>query len=134
MRLVGMAERALELQVKRAEERKAFGKELAKHGMMLNSIADARVKIEQVCGPRFYPKLPFRASLLLSPVKLQVRLLCLEASRKLDSSRGANESKTTRKWIAMIKLAAPRMACEVIDGAIQAHGGMGVCQDTVLSP
>mmetsp|Transcript_35701 Transcript_35701/g.142728 ORF Transcript_35701/g.142728 Transcript_35701/m.142728 type:complete len:645 (+) Transcript_35701:373-2307(+) len=110
MRLVGMAERALELQVKRAEERKAFGKELAKHGMMLNSIADARVKIEQV------------------------RLLCLEASRKLDSSRGANESKTTRKWIAMIKLAAPRMACEVIDGAIQAHGGMGVCQDTVLSP
>mmetsp|Transcript_35714 Transcript_35714/g.142798 ORF Transcript_35714/g.142798 Transcript_35714/m.142798 type:complete len:303 (+) Transcript_35714:1579-2487(+) len=109
MRLVGMAERALELQVKRAEERKAFGKELAKHGMMLNSIADARVKIEQV------------------------RLLCLEASRKLDSSRGANESKTTRKWIAMIKLAAPRMACEVIDGAIQAHGGMGVCQDTVLA-
>jgi len=109
MRLIGMAERALDLQIKRAEARKVFGKELAKHGMMLNSIADARLKIEQV------------------------RLLCIEASRKLDRSGGANSSTTTRKWIAMIKLAAPRMACEVIDGAIQAHGGMGVCQDTVLA-
>mmetsp|Transcript_10704 Transcript_10704/g.32761 ORF Transcript_10704/g.32761 Transcript_10704/m.32761 type:complete len:769 (-) Transcript_10704:732-3038(-) len=109
MRLIGMAERALELHVARSQSRKAFGRVLAEHGVVARDIAESRTDIEQA------------------------RLLCLQTAAELDESRGAGPSLQTRKYISMIKLAAPSMACRVIDRAIQTHGGMGVCQDTILS-
>lgn len=105
MRLIGMAERALELMCERACSRKAFGKELARQGVVQNDIALSRIEIDQA------------------------RLLTLQAAQVIDS-RGNREA---RNLVAMIKVAAPRMACAVIDRAVQVHGGCGVSGDTILA-
>ena len=105
MRLIGMAERALELTCRRAVERVTFGKPIAQHGMVQAWIADARIRIEQA------------------------RLLVLKTAWLMDTvgNRGA------RIEISAIKVAVPEMACAVIDHAIQAHGGAGVSQDFPLA-
>lgn len=104
MRAIGMAERALELMIERAQSRTAFGKELSHQGVIQQWIADARISIEQA------------------------RLLVLKCAWMIDTV-GA---KAARKEVAAIKVAIPRMAEAVIDHAIQVHGGAGVSQDTVL--
>jgi acyl-CoA dehydrogenase len=105
MRLIGMAERALELTCRRAVERTTFGKPIAQHGMVQGWIADARIQIEQA------------------------RLLVLKTAWLMDTvgNRGA------RIEISAIKVAVPEMACAVIDHAIQAHGGAGLSQDFPLA-
>jgi acyl-CoA dehydrogenase len=105
MRLIGMAERALELTCRRAVERVTFGKPIAQHGMVQAWIADARIRIEQA------------------------RLLVLKTAWLMDTvgNRGA------RIEISAIKVAVPEMACSVIDHAIQAHGGAGLSQDFPLA-
>ncbi|MBU3693042.1 MAG: acyl-CoA dehydrogenase [Candidatus Nanopelagicaceae bacterium] len=105
MRAIGMAERALQLMIKRSLTRTAFGKELARQGVIQEWIAQARVDIEQA------------------------RLLVLKAAWIIDN-QGA---KAARKEIAAIKVAVPRMAERIIDHAIQTHGGSGVSQDTPLA-
>ncbi len=105
MRAIGMAERALQLMIKRSLTRSAFGKELARQGVIQEWIAQARVDIEQA------------------------RLLVLKAAWIIDN-QGA---KAARKEIAAIKVAVPRMAERIIDHAIQTHGGAGVSQDTPLA-
>ena len=105
MRAIGMAERALSLMIKRSMTRSAFGKELARQGVIQDWIARARIDIEQA------------------------RLLVLKAAWLIDN-QGA---KAARKEIAAIKVAVPRMAEEIIDRAIQVHGGAGVSQDTPLA-
>jgi len=105
MRAIGMAERALQLMIKRSLTRSAFGKELARQGVIQEWIAQARIDIEQA------------------------RLLVLKAAWIIDN-QGA---KAARKEIAAIKVAIPRMAERIIDHAIQAHGGAGVSQDTPLA-
>lgn len=105
MRLVGVAQRALEMMCHRAQQRVAFGKPLAEQGGLRQLIALSRCEIEQA------------------------RLLTLSAADKIDRE-GA---KNARDLIAMIKIVAPRMAQEVIDRAIQVYGGMGVSQDTFLA-
>mmetsp|Transcript_9924 Transcript_9924/g.40196 ORF Transcript_9924/g.40196 Transcript_9924/m.40196 type:complete len:768 (+) Transcript_9924:2-2305(+) len=105
MRLVGMAERALELMCRRSLDRVVFGKPLARHGVTQERIANCRVEIE-LC-----------------------RLLTMRAAHMIDTA-GA---KSARGIIAMIKVAAPNMACAVIDQAIQAYGAMGLSQDTFLA-
>jgi acyl-CoA dehydrogenase len=105
MRMIGLAERALELMCRRVTARVAFGKPLAEQGTIRADIANSRIEIEQA------------------------RLLVLRAAALLD--QGGNQ--TVRGEIAMIKVAAPRMALAVLDRAIQAHGGAGVCQDTFLA-
>ncbi len=105
MRLIGLAQRALEAMIVRAQSRIAFGKPLAAQGMAQEAIALSRCEIEQA------------------------RLLTLSAAAQLD--RMGN--KGARDAIGMIKIVAPRMACAVIDRAIQLHGGMGVSQDTFLA-
>ena len=105
MRAIGMAERALSLMIKRTVAREAFGKELVKQGVIQEWIAQARIDIEQA------------------------RLLVLKAAWMIDTV-GA---KGARKEIAAIKVAVPQMAERIIDHAIQAHGGAGVCQDTPLA-
>jgi len=105
MRLIGLAQRALESVLARAHTRVAFGKPLAAQGMVQNAIAESRCEIEQA------------------------RLLTLAAADTLD--RYGN--KVAKDAIGMIKIVAPRMACNVIDRAIQIHGGLGVCQDTFLA-
>jgi acyl-CoA dehydrogenase len=105
MRMIGLAERALELMCRRVRERVAFGRPLAEQGTIRADIAESRIEIEQV------------------------RLLVLRAARLMDE--GGNQ--TARAEIAMIKVAAPRMAVAVLDRAIQAHGGAGVSQDTFLA-
>jgi acyl-CoA dehydrogenase len=105
MRLVGRAERCLELMCKRSKERVAFGKPLANQTVTLERIAQARVLIDQA------------------------RLLTLHAAWKMDTVG----IKGARKEIAMIKVAAPSMACQVIDWAIQAHGAAGLSQDFILA-
>ena len=104
MRLIGMAERALEYQLRRSLTRSAFKQPLAAKGMMLHDIAESRMEIEQS------------------------RLLVLQAAAAMDSVG----NKAARQQIAMIKVVVPRMAQRVIDRAIQAHGAMGVSQDTIL--
>lgn len=104
MRLIGLAERALAKMILRSSERVAFGKALDQHGVIRQWVAKSRCEIDQA------------------------RLLVLNTAWKIDE-RGAKES---RKEIAMIKAVVPSMACRVIDRAIQAHGGAGVCQDTFL--
>jgi len=101
MRLIGLAERALEAMCRRALSRTAFGRPIADHGVTRERIANARLLIDQA------------------------RLLVLAAADKMD--REGN--KAARKEIAMIKVVAPNMACQVIDWAIQAHGGGGVSDD-----
>ena len=104
MRAIGMAERALELLCTRTAGRSAFGRPIIDHGVVQRWIAEARVKIEQV------------------------RLLVLKTAWLMDTvgNRGA------RIEVSAIKVAAPEVATWVIDRAMQAHGGMGVCQDTLL--
>ena len=105
MRAIGMAERALQLMIKRSLVRNPFGKELARQGVIQEWIAKARIDIEQA------------------------RLLVLKTAWLIDN-QGA---KAARKEIAAIKVAVPQMAQEIIDRAIQAHGGAGVSQDTPLA-
>ncbi len=105
MRLIGMAERAIDLMVRRANERVAFGKPLAEQGVVRELIAESRIEVEQA------------------------RLLVLKTAWMIDQhgSRGAATE------IAAIKVIAPRMACGIIDRAIQVHGGGGVSDDFPLA-
>ena len=105
MRLIGLAERALEKMCQRTLDRVAFGKPIAKQTVTLERIADARILIDQA------------------------RLLTLNAAHKMDTVG----NKAAAREIAMIKVAAPQMACQVIDWAIQAHGGGGVSDDFGLA-
>jgi acyl-CoA dehydrogenase len=105
MRAIGVAERALKLMCERAVSRVAFGKELARQGVVQQAIAESRMEIEQA------------------------RLLTLKAAWMIDNvgARGA------RIEIAAIKVMAPRVALSVIDRAIQVHGGAGVSDDFPLA-
>jgi acyl-CoA dehydrogenase len=105
MRLIGIAERALELLCRRVVDRVAFGKPIADQGVVQDWIAQSRVEIDQV------------------------RLLTRYAAWKLDEGG----SRLARNEISAIKVVAPTVACNVIDRAIQAHGGAGVSQDTPLA-
>lgn len=105
MRLIGLAQRALETMVERARHRQAFGKPLGGHGMAQEAIALSRCEIEQA------------------------RLLTLQAAAALD----AHGNKGAKDLVGMIKIVAPRMACRVIDRAIQVHGGAGLSQDLFLA-
>ncbi|MBZ8141571.1 acyl-CoA dehydrogenase [Rubrivivax gelatinosus] len=105
MRLIGLAERALELMCKRALARSAFGRTLAQQTVTQERIAEARCRIEQA------------------------RLLTLKAAWMMDSAG----NKAAKAEIAMIKVVAPTMACQVIDWAMQVHGGAGVCEDLPLA-
>ena len=105
MRLVGMAERALQLMVERARSREAFGRPLADHGVVAAQIAEARMAIEQA------------------------RLLVLKTAWLIDT----HGVKAATSEVAAIKVVVPRMACRVIDDAIQVHGGAGVSDDTPLA-
>jgi acyl-CoA dehydrogenase len=105
MRLVGVAERAIELMRERVKEREAFGKPLAEQGVIMEWISDSRIEIEQA------------------------RLLTLKAAHMMDTMG----SKEARAEIAMIKVVAPNVALKVLDRAIQAHGGAGVSDDFPLA-
>lgn len=105
MRVIGMAERALDLMKRRAIEREAFGRPLVKHGRVLEDICNSRIEIDQA------------------------RLLTLQAAALMDKKG----NKAARHLIAMIKIVAPNVALKVIDRAIQVHGAAGVCDDFVLS-
>ena len=105
MRLIGLAERALELMCKRSMARVAFGKTVAQQGVTQERIAEARCKIDMA------------------------RLLTLKAAWLMDTAG----NKVARTEIAMIKVVAPTMACDVIDWAMQAHGGGGVSDDFPLA-
>jgi acyl-CoA dehydrogenase len=105
MRLIGLAERAFEAMVFRARTREAFGQPLATLGMAQEAIALSRCEIDQA------------------------RLLTLQAASVLDEFG----TKGARHLIAMIKIVAPRMACAVIDRAIQMHGAGGLSQDHFLA-
>ena len=105
MRLIGLAERALELICRRAKTRIAFGKTLAEHGTVRNWIAEARIELEQA------------------------RLLVLKAAWKMD----AEGNKAARSEIAMIKVVAPNVALKIVDRAIQTFGGAGVSPDFPLA-
>jgi acyl-CoA dehydrogenase len=105
MRVIGLAERALELMCKRVKSRVSFGKPVADRTVTLERIANSRILIDQA------------------------RLLVLNAAWMMDTVG----NKVARKEIAMIKVAAPNMALTVIDWAIQAHGGAGVCEDFPLA-
>jgi acyl-CoA dehydrogenase len=105
MRAIGMSELALELMVRRATEREAFGGPLALQGVVQQQIAESRMEIEQV------------------------RLLVLKTAWLIDQ-KGASAARTE---ISAIKVIAPRVACAVIDRAIQVHGGGGVSGDFPLA-
>jgi acyl-CoA dehydrogenase len=105
MRLIGMAERALELMCDRAEDRVAFGKPLAEQGVVHEAIADSRIEIDECRLHTFY------------------------AAWLMDTSG----NKAARAEVSAIKVAVPAMAARVIDRAIQVHGGGGVCQDFPLA-
>ncbi|KNC81091.1 hypothetical protein SARC_06571 [Sphaeroforma arctica JP610] len=101
MRMIGYAERSLELMCKRVTERTAFGKPLAAQGTILADIANSRCEIDQA------------------------RLLTLQAAHKMDTVG----NKAAKREIAMIKIVAPTMAQTVIDRCMQAHGGIGLTPD-----
>src|SRR5246500_3195185 len=105
MRTVGVAEAALEKMVRRLQSRVAFGKRIADHSVWEQRVAEARIDIEAT------------------------RLLCLKAADMMDKAG----NKAARLEIAMIKVAAPRVALKIIDDAIQAHGGGGVTSDFGLA-
>ncbi|MFC4147434.1 acyl-CoA dehydrogenase family protein [Micromonospora mangrovi] len=105
MRAIGLAERALSLMVRRAASRVAFGRTLAEQGVVQQQIAESRMAIEQA------------------------RLLTLKAAWMIDRY-GA---KAARTEIAAIKVVAPRVALDVLDRAIQVHGGAGVSDDLPLA-
>jgi acyl-CoA dehydrogenase len=105
MRLIGVAERALETMCKRVLARVAFGKAIAEQGTIRGDIAISRMEIEQA------------------------RLLTLKAAHMMDTAG----NKAARAEIAMIKVIAPNVALRVLDRAIQAHGAAGVCEDTFLA-
>ncbi|WP_153721971.1 acyl-CoA dehydrogenase family protein [Sporosarcina cascadiensis] len=101
MRLIGAAERSLELMCRRVQEREAFGKKVSEQGVVQQWIAESRMDIEQA------------------------RLLTLKAAYMMDTAG----NKAAKTEIAMIKVVAPNMALRVIDRAIQAFGGAGVSDD-----
>ncbi|MDE2079917.1 MAG: acyl-CoA dehydrogenase family protein [Burkholderiales bacterium] len=105
MRLIGLAERALRLMCERATRRVAFGKTIAQQGVTQERIAEARCMIDQA------------------------RLLTLKAAWMMDMAG----NKSAKAEIAMIKVVAPTMACQVIDWAMQVYGGAGMSQDTPLA-
>jgi len=105
MRLIGLAERALELMCRRASSRVAFGKTVASQTVTQERIAEARCKIDMA------------------------RLLTLKAAWLMDVAG----NKVAKTEIAMIKVVAPSMACQVIDWAMQVHGGGGMCDDFPLA-
>ncbi|KAI9114020.1 hypothetical protein K1719_015271 [Acacia pycnantha] len=105
MRLIGAAERGMQMMVERAVNRRTFGKLIAQHGSFLSDMAKCRIELEKT------------------------RLLVLEAADQLD--RIGN--KKARGIIAMAKVAAPNMALKVLDMAMQVHGAAGVSSDTVLA-
>jgi acyl-CoA dehydrogenase len=105
MRLIGLAERALEMMCTRAQQRVAFGRRVSEQGVTLERIADARILIDQA------------------------RWLVLNAAYMMDTVG----NRAAKKEIAMIKVAAPNMACQVIDWAMQVHGGGGVSGDFPLA-
>jgi acyl-CoA dehydrogenase len=105
MRLIGLAERALELMCKRALKRVAFHKPIADQGVTRERIAESRIMIDQA------------------------RFLTLNAAWKMDTAG----NKVAKQEIAMIKVAAPNMALQVIDWAMQVHGGAGISDDFPLA-
>ena len=105
MRAIGAAERALELMVKRAEERVTFGEKLSSRANIQDWIAEARIEIDQA------------------------RLLTLHAADMMDK----HGNKVAKNEIAEIKVVAPAMALKIIDRAIQVHGGAGVTEDFPLA-
>ena len=104
MRLIGAAQRSLELMCRRVTERSTFGRELSTYSSIRQEVAKSRCEIAQA------------------------RLLTLKAAETIDQ----HGIKGAKELIAMIKIVVPTMAQTVIDRAIQAHGGLGVCQDTPL--
>jgi len=105
MRALGAAERALHLMVTRAKSRVAFGKPLAEQGMLQRDIAESRVSIDQA------------------------RLLCQHTARVIDELG----NKAAATLVSEAKVSVPRVALEVIDRAIQVHGGAGVSDDVPLA-
>ena len=105
MRAIGQAESALERMCRRALEREAFGKPIAHLGANYDIIANARMEIEQA------------------------RLLCLKAAWMMDKG----DPREAAPWIHMIKVVAPLTSLQVLDDAVQMHGGAGVSQETPLA-
>src|ERR1700683_5077170 len=105
MRLIGQAERALEMMCRRVKSRVAFGRAISEMGTIRADIAQSRMEIDQA------------------------RLLVFKAAQMMDTVG----NKAARTEIAMIKVIAPNVALRVIDRAIQAHGAAGVCQDFELA-
>ena len=105
MRLVGVAERALESMCRRVQSRVAFGRKLSDMGTIRADIAKSRIEIEQA------------------------RLLTLKAAAMMDTAG----NKAAKTEIAMIKVIAPNVALQVLERAIQAHGAAGICQDHFLA-
>ena len=105
MRLIGLAERMLEIMCRRSLSRVAFGKPIAQQGVTVERVAESRILIEQS------------------------RLLTLNAAHRMDTVG----NKVAKAEIAMIKVAVPNMACKVIDWAIQAYGGGGTNNDVGLA-
>jgi len=105
MRLIGAAQRALELMCERVAQREAFGRKIKDFSSIRQDIAKSACEIEQA------------------------RLLTLACADKIDKFGAAG----AKNLIAMIKISIPDMTLKVVDRAIQAHGGMGVCQDTPLA-
>jgi acyl-CoA dehydrogenase len=106
MRSIGLAEKAQELMIARAKSRVTFGKSIITHGMVANDIAVNRMEIDQA------------------------RLMVLFTAAMIDKT---GDTSLVRREIAAIKVIVPRMACKVVDRAIQAFGGMGVSQDVPLA-
>jgi acyl-CoA dehydrogenase len=105
MRLIGVAERALDAMCRRVQARVAFGRTLAEQGTIRADIAESRMDIEQA------------------------RLLTMKAAHVMDTVG----NKVARGELAMVKVVVPRMALRVLDRAIQAHGAAGVCDDFPLA-